>query len=104
MKTPLDVMKHPTATFVIQKLLEVVDSSRLELCVSTVEEHFLSLSVHAAGCRVVQKCLALANTDQKNRIGLKLENYRVLIKLLRNKNGTYVAQVTYLTFFYSFTC
>ena len=93
MKNPLATMNHPTATFVVQKLMEACDSARLEMYVSIVEQHFLSLSIHPVGCRVVQKCFALANSEQKARIGLMLENYRTLVKLLRNKNGTYVAQV-----------
>ena len=93
MKNLLATMNHPTATFVIQKLMEACDSARLEMYVSTVEQHFLRLSIHPAGCRVVQKCLALVNSEQKARIGYMLENYRTLVRLLKNKNGTYVAQV-----------
>ena len=93
MKNPLGVMSHSTATFVVQKLMEMCEPSSLEMYMSIVEKYFLALSVHLAGCRVVQKCLALANYEQNTRIGLMLENCRILFRLLRNKNGTYVAQV-----------
>ena len=93
MKNLLATMNYPTATFVVQKLMEACDSAMLEMYVSTVGQHFFSLSIYSAGCRVVQKCFALVNSEQKARIGLMLENYKTLVMLLKNKNGTYVAQV-----------
>ena len=48
---------------------------------------------YLVSAEIVQKCFALVNSEQKARIGLMLENYKTLVMLLKNKNGTYVAQV-----------
>ena len=93
MSDALSAMNHSTATFVVQKLIEVADSSSMEMFVSNVEKNFAALSLNPAGCRVVQKCIQMANPQQQINIVLQLENYKTIVSLLRNKHGTYVAQV-----------
>jgi len=85
-------MNHSSATYVVQTLLETTDSVGLERIVSVVTSQFRSLSYHPAGCRVVQKCLSLADPAQQNSIVRLLGNQTTLLGLLRNKNGIYVAQ------------
>ena len=46
MKNPLGVMSHSTATFVVQKLMEMCEPSSLEMYMSIMEKYFLALSVH----------------------------------------------------------
>ena len=57
-------MNHPTATYVVQMLLETTDAAGLAAMVAAVARQFRWLSNHPAGCRVVQKILALASSEQ----------------------------------------
>jgi len=92
MKSAVNAMNHPKATYVIQKLIEVADSDSMEMFVTSVTQHFNWLSCNPAGCRVVQKCLLMSSPTQQLKIIAQLENIRTLIMLLKNKYGTHVVQ------------
>ena len=57
MKNPLGVMSHSTATFVVQKLMEMCKPSSLEMYMSIVEKYFLALFVYLGDISSCLDCL-----------------------------------------------
>merc|ERR1719186_982459 len=90
MADAVSAMTHPKACFVVQKLLDVSDSTALVQIVQVVAQNFSQLSLNQFGCHVVQKALSVA--PNPSVLVIQLEKYHVLMNLLHSPHGTHVAQ------------
>ena len=82
-----------TSTYVLQKLITALPSVHLGPLLSKVLESFIQLSMNVTGCRAVQLLLEFCSSDQQMEFISLLSQQRVLVDLVTNPFGTYVAQV-----------
>lgn len=109
----LSLIHDPNGNHVIQRMIEAISehaksseaqgedesasslTAQLQFIIDDVIEHVESLSVHAYGCRVVQRALEFCNENQKNAVikgVIKCKD-----KLMKDQYGNYVIQQAIVT-------
>merc|ERR1719154_39021 len=92
---PFRMMTNPVSCFLVQKLigfLYILPKHQQSALLDPIKSNFSRLSVNAYGYHVVQTAITHLGPEQREQFILELENYVVLLSLLKSKYGTFVAQ------------
>jgi len=92
---PLRVMTNPVACFLVQKLLGylyILPQSQQDEFLAQIRLNFFKLSLSAYGYHVVKTAINHLGLEERDALILELENKTMLLSLLKNKYGTFVAQ------------
>jgi len=92
---PLRMMTNPVACFLVQKIvgyLYILPQSQQVDLLAQIRCNFPKLSLSAYGYHVVKAAINHLGLEEREELLLELENKTMLLSLLKNKYGTFVAQ------------
>jgi len=92
---PLRMMTNPVACFLVQKIVGysyILPNSQQVDLFAQIRSNFSKLSISAYGYHVVKAAINHLGLEEREELLLELENKTMLLSLLKNKYGTFVAQ------------
>lgn len=82
----MDIMNDPFGNYLVQKMIEKLNSENMTHLISVVNANFLLLSKNAQGTRVIQKIIETPNNCEKVKENL----HKYALDLLKDNNGYHI--------------